>query len=98
MSRLNWKTAREACFTRDEGMCRRCSRPATDCHHRKVKGMGGTSDNERNFGLANLISLCRDCHNHVHANPAESYEKGWLVHSWDDPADVPLKDPGVPLF
>lgn len=60
--------------------------------------MGGTSDAERNYGLANLVSLCRTCHNHVHANPAESYEEGWLVHSWSDPADVPLKNPGVPLF
>jgi len=50
--------------------------------------MGGTGDEEVAFGLANLVSLCRECHSHVHANPAESYELGWLVHSWDEPAEL----------
>jgi hypothetical protein len=67
-----------------------CGRPATDVHHRKVRGMGGTSDPEVSFGLANLVSLCRLCHTECHANPRESYEQGWLVHSWDDPAEVPI--------
>jgi hypothetical protein len=93
-SPTNWKAAKQACFTRDEGMCRRCSCPAADCHHRKPKGMGGTSDTERAFGLAGLISVCRECHSWIHAHPEISYEEGWLVHSWQDPADVPLKDPG----
>lgn len=96
---MNWETARKAALERDEYLCRRCLRPATDVHHRRVKGMGGTSDEEIRFGLANLLSACRECHHHVHMNPAESYESGWLVHSWDNPEDVPLKpSPEVPLF
>ena len=55
--------------------------------------MGGTSDETRAFGLDNLVLLCRECHSHVHANPEESYEEGWLVHSWDSPEDVELKNP-----
>jgi hypothetical protein len=47
--------------------------------------MGGTSDEEINFGLANLVSLCVSCHRHVHAHPTASYASGFLVHSWDDP-------------
>ncbi len=58
--------------------------------------MGGTSDPEINYGLANLVSLCRDCHSWIHLHPAESYESGWLVHSWDDPAEIPLQpSPGM---
>jgi 5-methylcytosine-specific restriction endonuclease McrA len=79
---------RKQALLRDEYRCQRCLRDATDVHHRRVKGMGGTSDEEINFGLANLISVCRECHSYIHLNPAESYELGWLVHSWEDPEDV----------
>lgn len=87
---MNWDTARKQALARDEYTCRRCLRPAADVHHRRVKGMGGTSDAEISFGLANLISACRECHEHIHAHPAESYELGWLVHSWEDPEDIPI--------
>jgi hypothetical protein len=52
--------------------------------------MGGTSNLYITYGLANLACLCRECHNWVHAHPEEGYRTGYLVHSWDDPADVPL--------
>lgn len=43
---------------------------------------------------ANGIGLCGSgttgCHGWVHAHPAESYRLGYLVHSWDDPEDIPL--------
>lgn len=91
-STIKWETARKAALARDEERCRRCLRSATDVHHRKPKGIGGTSDEERAFGLANLVSLCRECHNRVHANPEESYREGWLVHSWQDPGDIPVPD------
>ncbi len=51
--------------------------------------MGGSSDPARNYGLDNLVSLCRPCHDFVHGNPGWAYEHGWLVHSWDDPAVIP---------
>jgi 5-methylcytosine-specific restriction enzyme A len=95
---VNWDSARKAALSRDGGKCQRCLRPAVDVHHRKPKQMGGTGNADTNFGAANLVSLCRPCHNCIHANPAESYQQGWLVHSWQDPADVPLKNPDVPLF
>lgn len=47
--------------------------------------MGGTSDDRINFGMSNLISLCRECHSYIHANPAESYKYGWLLKTWQDP-------------
>lgn len=50
--------------------------------------MGGTSNEEVAYGMANLISLCRACHSHVHANPIDAYQTGYLVHSWDDPETI----------
>ena len=29
--------------------------------------------------MANLLHLCCNCHTAVHANPAASYEMGWLI-------------------
>lgn len=71
-------------------------RPAT-CTTASPKGMGGSSDPERWYGLANLVCLCRRCHGHVHAHPRESYDQGWIVHSWDDPGQVPVGE-ATPLF
>jgi 5-methylcytosine-specific restriction endonuclease McrA len=85
-----WSKARKLVLARDCEKCLRCLGEATDVHHRKPKGMGGTSDPEVAFGLANLVSLCRECHNGIHGAPAQSYLSGYLVHSWDDPASTPL--------
>ena len=57
---------------------------ATHTHHRKLRRHG----DER---PVNLMRVCADCHQEIHANPAESYEMGWMVHSWDDPAEVPCE-------
>ena len=89
---MTWQTVRKAVLARDGERCRRCLRPTTDVHHRKVKGMGGTADPEVAFGLANLVSLCRECHQWVHGNPEEAYVLGWLVHSWDNPVDIPVPE------
>lgn len=83
-----WDTAKKMVCSRDQWLCVRCERPATDCHHRKPRKMGGTRNAETNYGLANLVSLCRACHSYVHDNPAWAYGAGYLVHEGDDPEDV----------
>lgn len=90
---MDWATAREAALDRDKGRCRRCPATATDVHHRRPKQMGGTKNQEIAFGLDNLVALCRECHSHIHRNPAQSYKLGWLVHSWDDPSLIPVPVP-----
>ncbi len=44
--------------------------------------------------VENLILLCGSgdtgCHGYVHAHPRESYEKGWMVLSYELPADKPV--------
>jgi len=52
--------------------------------------MGGSSDDERNYGLANLVSLCEECHTWAHMSPEEAYGTGFLLHWWDDPGKFPL--------
>jgi hypothetical protein len=77
---------------RSRGMCEVripgvCEGRATNYHHRLPEGQGGSSEPE------NLLHLCGDgvrgCHGHIEHNRAQAYEKGWLVHSWEDPAEVP---------
>lgn len=90
VNKAAWTRAKHLISERDRDECLVCGTEATDIHHRMPKGMGGTSDPDRNYGLANLVSLCRKDHDHVHANPEESYANGLLVHSWDDPVKCPL--------
>lgn len=84
MSSSKWDRIKRVVAARD-GCCVRCRGESVDVHHRKLKGLGGTSDDEVAYGTANLITLCRTCHTYVHGNPTESYKTGYLVHSWDDP-------------
>ncbi len=63
----------------------RCNGRAAHQHHRKLRSQGGTNDPD------NLLGVCVLCHHEIHAHPAVSYEHGWLVKSWDDPATVPVQ-------
>lgn len=51
-------------------------------HHRKRRSQGG----DDSYG--NLIELTPATHELVHANPELAYQRGLLVHSYDDPAQV----------
>lgn len=64
--------------------CVRCGYPYTQTHHRKLR-------RHKDERPVNLVQLCVRCHDFVHRNPASAYEQGLLVHSWDDPAEVPLR-------
>lgn len=56
-------------------------------HHRQLRRHGDHS-------AANLILLCGSgttgCHGWVHANPALSYEMGWLLKGWQTPEVEPV--------
>jgi hypothetical protein len=54
-------------------------------HHRKLRRHGGSDD------LVNILEVCWSCHRQIHDNPKRSYELGLLVHSWEDPAEIPVK-------
>jgi 5-methylcytosine-specific restriction protein A len=86
---VTWINDKKRAAERDNSICQSCRLPATDVHHRKVKGMGGSHD-QSVHSLANLICLCRNCHDYIHAHPLESYGFGFLVRNGDDPEKVPV--------
>jgi hypothetical protein len=72
-------------------MCElKCNKIATSMHHRKLRRFG-------DHRAENCIHLDRGCHDWIHAHPFESYERGWLVRSTLDPADVPVELPEFPV-
>ncbi|MFJ5532450.1 HNH endonuclease [Streptomyces sp. NPDC093261] len=88
---------RELVWQRAEGRCERCFLPITggdhSIHHRRPRGMGGSSDPATN-SPANLLLLCGSgvtgCHGWVETHRELAYQTGLLVHRWQDPRDVPL--------
>lgn len=67
-----------------EGICR----VKADCfHHRLMRAHDGPDTVE------NLMHLCNaGCHAYVHANPEESYLRGWLIRST---SPVPVRHEGA---
>ena len=77
--------ARPVVERRSGGMCERCGAArATDKHHRKLRRHG-------DHAPANLVDLCRTCHNWVHAHPAEALLAGFMCPSWENPRLQPVK-------
>ena len=77
--------------TRAGNYCEYCDCPAEETmalHHRKLKSRGGEDS------VANLIWVHHGCHNlktdSIHLQPKIAQKLGYMVHSWDDPAKVPL--------
>lgn len=89
MNRDTWTKAKKIVADRDK-CCLRCFAEIQVVHHRRVRGLGGSSDPEINTGLANLVGLCDQCHREVHASPEESYETGFLVRMGMSPENIPL--------
>jgi len=58
-------------------------------HHRKAKGMGGTSDPDKDKP-PRTIPLHDSGHKWVHANPKLARQYGLIVPQWADPATVPV--------
>lgn len=58
-------------------------------HHRKLKSQGGKDE------PCNLIAVHHKCHNlgtdSIHLNPKRSVENGWIVPSWAEPSEFPLR-------
>lgn len=86
---------RATVLIRSGGCCERCGRslaniPA-DVHHRRPRGMGGTSDPEID-APENQVVLDRECHGWVESNREQAIEHGWLVPRRDPrhPREVPV--------
>lgn len=73
-----YPSSRRAIYDRADGMCEamcndRCQRYGHQVHH--LAGRSGPDPHR----LDNLLLCCRPCHDHIHANPALSYDRGWMV-------------------
>lgn len=91
---------RDAVTARNGGTCLCCdARPGEQVHHRKPRGMGGTSDPAVNRP-SNLVWICAGCHASIERHRTLAYAEGWLVPYAADPASVPLLMPSsmVMLF
>lgn len=59
-------------FISENELCERCGKPADEIHHKA--GRNG----ERLNDVKGFMSVCRGCHQWIHAHPKESREAGWL--------------------
>jgi hypothetical protein len=79
---------------RDQRACVVCGRSlyavSGSRHHRRPRSHKFAGLHE----ASNLIDVCgsgtQGCHGYIHAHPSWAYEHGYLVHSWQDPAIVPV--------
>ena len=65
-----------------------CTGSMEHWHHRQLRSQGGEHT------VVNGLGCCSKCHNRIHADPSTSYEHGWLVHGWDDPAKIVVQRRG----
>lgn len=63
----------EAAGWRCEARTRACNGQVEQVHHRKGR------DGQRLTEIQYLLAVCHPCHEYIHANPSESYERGWMV-------------------
>lgn len=90
---------RDVVRLRANGHCERCGRSTVNypasIHHRRPRGMGGTSDPGINTA-ENCVLLCgtgtTGCHGIVESHREIAIEEGWLLPRRDprDPADAPV--------
>jgi len=58
-----------------------CTGFAVDAHEVLQRSAQGSAVDPEN-----ILLICRPCHNYIHQHPGESFERGWLRHSWEKEA------------
>ena len=56
-------------------------------HHRKLRSQGGGEE------PYNILKVEDELHTWIHENPEAAMELGWIVPSWEDPANVSVAIP-----
>ena len=84
---------RHTILARSEGYCEvmaaGCTLMATEIHHRRPRGMGGTVRPETNLA-SNGLAACRTCHLRCESMRNWARENGFVLLQGDNPADVPV--------
>jgi len=80
-----FQALKRICKARAGNRCERCgSFGKLHVHHRKLLSQGGPDH------ISNLASLCVFCHAWCHAHVSEAVRAGFIVPSWNDPAERPM--------
>jgi HNH endonuclease len=72
--------------------CERCGLPliaGAHFHHRKPRGMGGTSDSDL-AGASNCLYVHPHCHASLESNRKVALKNGWLVRNQYHPMTIPI--------
>ncbi|NBX51770.1 HNH endonuclease [bacterium] len=92
--KLKMEILRAIVWARSRGYCEKCGTQLPDSwalHHRKLRSRGGKDE------VQNFLALHHECHNlgtdSVHLNPSYATDKGYMVHSWEDPRECPVTLP-----
>ena len=84
------KRVRDIIAKRSQAMCERCGvSSAVQYHHRRPRGMGGSTSPDTNVA-SNALALCVACHNQIESNRDEALQMGWLVLQGATPAHMPV--------
>lgn len=82
---MNERECRQITYARSSGACEKCGlQRATEWHHRKARSQGGL------WLPSNGLHLDHQCHMEITDTRAVFYDNGWLVKSWQNPAEVPV--------
>jgi 5-methylcytosine-specific restriction protein A len=84
------KVVRDIVTRRAGDHCERCGvdRPE-QIHHRRPRGMGGSSARDTNTA-SNALFISGDCHRLIESDRDAAFDRGWLVRQGQNPADVPV--------
>lgn len=86
------KATRAIVAERSNDTCEVCGQEeATQMHHRRPRGMGGSRD-ARIHQPSMLLHLGNDCHHYIEHNRDEALDEGWLVKNAND--DRPVRAQG----
>jgi 5-methylcytosine-specific restriction enzyme A len=80
-------------FKRANGKCEACGLPilgAAQDHHRRPRGMGGSSDPFTD-GAANGLRVHPGCHEGIERNRTWALERGLLLSQWQVPSEHRVK-------
>lgn len=90
-----WLAVRTLVLVRAHQLCEGCGRyTADDVHHRQPRGMGGVHGGAALHANspANLLALCRPCHDRTEDEPDAMRRLGWLVQhpydAWSTPCRI----------
>lgn len=106
LGRAEWQAVRQQLLVRSGGLCEArtvacLAAPsgglggvAWSVHHRKPRGMGGTTRADVH-AYHHLLAVCGDgvrgCHGHIEGNREQAYRRGLLLRQGDDGAAVPVE-------